>query len=376
MLERLRILTLLQLSNKMKMRIDNKKRFIGVIGIRILVIVLISIVMSLVLHFVKNILYIPVNAYFIIFILIITQGMSIVAATSGLVTDLYHSKDNQILLSLPAKNNEVFISKIIVFYVHEFIRNLYLLIPVLIAFGYVNNLSFLYFVNIIPMVFLLPLLSVLISSMLSIPLVFVKNYLKRHHLVSFILFILLVIVLFYLSTLIISQIPVPIRIVQLYNRFIISLTQFMQNSATYGTIYTVIGQLLYGINPFVNYLILIATILMFSTFAIFISRPIYFRLTSKSLENAVTKLHKKPNAASTNLFVTFLRKEWLISKRSLNELLNNYSILLSLPFFMYFLNYIYMGMNRSSIGNQLVIVFNIMITLLLVTASNTASSTA
>lgn len=376
MIERISILTLMQLSNKMRLKIDNKKRFAGVIGIRILIIVLMSVVMSLLLHVIKNILYIPVNAHFIIFILLLTQGLSILAATSGLVTDLYHSKDNHILLSFPAKNNEVFISKIVVFYIQELLRNLYLLIPVLIAFGQVNQQTLLYFINIIPMVFLLPLLSVLIASILSIPWVFIKNYLKKHHLISLVLFLALIAGLFYLSTSIISQIPLPIRIVQLYNRFIISLTLFMQNSASYGTIYTVIGQLLYGIQPFINYVIIISTLLVLSALVVFISRPLYLRFASESLENAITKPHKKPNKESRNLFFTFLKKEWLISLRSMNELLSNYAILLSLPFFMYFLNYVYMGMNRSTLGNQLVIVFNVMITLLLVTASNTASSTA
>ena len=59
--------------------------------------------MTLALHVIKNIFYIPVNEYFAIFILVLTQGISIVASLLGLTTDLYHSKDNQILFPLPVK---------------------------------------------------------------------------------------------------------------------------------------------------------------------------------------------------------------------------------------------------------------------------------
>lgn len=43
---------------------------------------------------------------------------------------------------------------------------------------------------------------------------------------------------------------------------------------------------------------------------------------------------------------------------------------------MYVLNYIYMGINRSSLGNQFVLIFNVLISLIIVTSSNTASATA
>jgi hypothetical protein len=376
MIERLKILTLMQLKNKKKFKIENKHRFMGVIALKALNIILITIIMTFVLYFLNNILYIPVNHYFIIFILMLTQGMNIISSTISLMMDLYLSKDNQILLTFPAKNNEVFISKLIVHYIQEFSKNLYVIIPILIAFGYINKIMFLYYVNIIPMIIIFPVLSILIASLLSIPIVFIRNYLKTHHLTSFIMTIIFIGFLYFQMTSIVSKIPYPIRIVQLYNQFVISITLFMQSSASYGLIYNRIGQLIYGIRPYLNYAILIFTISGLFICVLIISRPLYFKLATKSLEHNFTKQHKKTNKAEKSLYLSFLRKEWLITKRSLNELIANYSLLVTLPFFMYILNYIYMGLNRSTIGNQLVMIFNIMIALFITTASNIDSATA
>ena len=63
--------------------------------------------------------------------------------------------------------------------------------------------------------------------------------------------------MFYLIYLLVAQIPVPIRLVQLYNRFIIGLTQLMQTIAGYGTIYTMVGYLMYGIDSLLNYALII-----------------------------------------------------------------------------------------------------------------------
>ncbi|TVP94274.1 MAG: hypothetical protein EA374_07600 [Acholeplasmatales bacterium] len=376
MLKRLYVLCLMQLSNKMDLKLARSKRFLARVALRALVIVLMTIVMTMVLHVIGNILYIPVNNYFIIFVLLITQGISIAAATNGLMTDLYKSRDNQILHALPVNNDEIFLSKLIVYSLNEFMKNLYVLIPLLFAFGFVNQLHPVYYVNMIPMVIILPLLSVGFAALLSMPLSMFRNFLSDKNILTFILTVVLIGVLFGLTVTLVNRIPTPIRIVQLYNRFIIQLTLIMQSSASYGLIYTVIGHMLFGINIVVNYLIVLATLLGLALTVMGFSKPLYFKLASQSQEFAVKKIHVKSNRREKSLFMTFLRKEWIIAKRSVNQLISDYALLIALPFFMVVLNTIYMGMNRSTTGNQLVIIFNVFIVLLLVTASNTASASA
>ena len=376
MLKRLYVLSLMQLSNKMDLKMIRSQRYMARIALRVLVIVLMTIVMTMVLHVLGNILFIPVNNYFIIFVLLITQTISIAAATNGLMTDLYKSRDNQILHALPVQNAEIFLSKLMVYTLNEFIKNLYVLIPLLFAFGFVNQLHPIYYVNMIPMVIILPLLSVGFAALLSMPISMLRHFLSDKNILTLILSLIMIGLLFGITVSLVNQIPTPIRIVQLYNRFIIQLTLIMQSSAAYGHIYTVIGHMLFGINIFVNYVILLVTLAGLSLTVMAIAKPLYFKLASQSQEFAVKKTHSKSNRQEKSLFMTFLRKEWLIAKRSVNQLLGDYALLIALPFFMVVLNTIYMGMNRSTTGNQLVLIFNVFIVLLLVTASNTASASA
>src|SRR5690554_3202862 len=119
MFERLKILTLLQLKNKTRRFDKLSKRIYASIAVQAVILALISFLMGIVIFVIKKIFYIPVNEYFTIFILIITQGISIITALVGLSTDLYQSKDNQILFPLPVKNDEIFLSKMIVYYINE-----------------------------------------------------------------------------------------------------------------------------------------------------------------------------------------------------------------------------------------------------------------
>ena len=366
----------MQLSNKWNLNIENPQRLYAKIAIKALVTLLISIAMSLVLYFLKDILHLPINMYFMIFLLMITQTISVVAIVTGLLTDLYQSKDNQILLSLPAKSDEIFISKLLVYYIHEFLKNLFLIVPLLIGYGAVSGAGVLYYFNIIPMTFFLPLIAILIGSLLTIPIVYMKNFLKSHQWVGVLLTILLIGLLFIAVIGAVGSIPHPIRIVQLYNRFVINLSLFMQTAAAYAGIYAVIGFILGGYKAFVFYLLLIGVMIALFLGMYFILRPLFFGLTSKSSEFAVLKKHKDTKLNTNGLFFSFLRKEWIITIRSANEVLQNYASLFALPIVMYVINYIYMGLNRSTLGNQLVIIFNVMIALLLVTSANTASATA
>ena len=367
---------MIQLSSKMKLKITNKKRFIANLALRFLGLVVVTVVMIFMLYFLSKVLYVPINVYFVIFVIFITQIASIIACTTGLMVDLYESKDNAILLSFPAKHDEVFTSKLVVFYINEFLKNLSFLVPMLIAFGFISSLPFTYYFNILTMIFILPLLPVLLAAIISIPIMYIRQFLRVHNTLTLILLITFGVFVFLGLTGLLDEIPTPIRIVALYNKFITSVTLFIQSSAKYASIYGVIGRLLYGVNVLANYGIVIGVIIVLMLMVLLISRPLFFKLASHTQEYAVTKKHRGKNKRSKSLFWTFFKKEFTISMRSSNEMISNYVLLILFPFIVYVLNYIYIGIDRSTFGTKLVIAFDIMISLLLVTASNTASATA
>jgi len=154
------------------------------------------------------------------------------------------------------------------------------------------------------------------------------------------------------------------------------ISLFMQSSAKYSLIYNNVGKLLFGVDVLKNYAIIAAVIAALVVLVTFISRPLYFNLACRTTEQTVKKTHRAANRSSKSLYWTFVRKEWILSTRNIGELLTNYVPVIVFPFVMALMNYIYLGIGRSTFGNYLVMGFDILISLLLVMGANTASATA
>src|SRR5690606_13801883 len=184
-------------------------------------------------------------------------------------------------------------------------KSLFILVPILIALGYHRQADFFYYLNIIPLTVLLPFISVSFATLLSLPFVLVKNFLKNHNVISALLSLLLFVGIFFIVYWLVAQIPIPIRLVQLYNRFIIGLTLFMQDVATVGSVYSFVGYVLYGIDAWLNYLYVVLIVIGLSLANYFIAKPLYFKLTSSSQENTVKKVKHMKLKESKALFFTF-----------------------------------------------------------------------
>ena len=113
-----------------------------------------------------------------VFIFTIMFLLSCISCTFGLMKKLYFSPDNQVLLTFPVKPNMGFVSKLIVFYIYELIKNLYFMIPVFIAYGIFSGYSLLFYPWMLICFLFISALPVLIGAILSIPLMYISTWLK------------------------------------------------------------------------------------------------------------------------------------------------------------------------------------------------------
>ena len=77
--------------------------------------------------------YLPISILVVVFAAMLI--ISTISCTISLDKALYFSNDNPLLLTLPAKPTQVFLSKIIVFYIFELIRNFTFMVPFFIISG-------------------------------------------------------------------------------------------------------------------------------------------------------------------------------------------------------------------------------------------------
>jgi len=378
MFRRLKILTLLQLSDRLKIKKNQSAKSIAAkSGLIVLAFVIITAIATGLIYALTKLIMIPKSADLITFIIFFLQVLSIISSASGLSKTLYKGKDNQILLSYPARHFEVFLSKLLVFYIYEFFKSLFILLPLFIGFGIIyQNITFLYVISVIIMLIILPLFPVLIGAILTMPMLFISRLLNRVVILKVILTIAALILSFWLIVEITNIIPRPLRIVALYNSFIMGVVGFIAKVNRYSLFYKLVGQLLMGQNTLLNLLILIGIIVLLIGIVVALAMPLYFSLASKSSEQANQKKHRGVNKMSKTTFLTFVKKEWLLSIRSFNDFVSNYIFLVATPYILFFMVSIFTAVDRNPLGHSMTIGFTAFITLLMASASNTASALA
>ncbi|MGN1067204.1 MAG: hypothetical protein ACI4QH_05290, partial [Candidatus Fimimonas sp.] len=115
------------------------------------------------------------------------QIMAIVTCSIGLSEALFVSADNKVLLTLPASSTEIFLSKLILFYVFELKRNVTFALPLFLAYGLVNGAVWYYYLWLVVCFLLISFVPVAIGAVLSIPLMYFANFVKRVKALQFVL---------------------------------------------------------------------------------------------------------------------------------------------------------------------------------------------
>ena len=377
MFNRLKTLTLMQLGNKFSFkRITDKKKYALNILFKVLSIFVVAAVMFLLLTVIKSVIFLPVNRTTFLFLLFISQIISIITCTVGLLQSLYYGKDNAILMTFPAKHHEVFMSKLLAYYVNELIKNLYFVVPMFIAFGLLNNPGAIYYANAVVLTILLSMLPVLLGALLSIILMFLKQALKHVSWMGVIFAIVTLGGAFYLSSILLGSLERPIRLIEVYNTFITQTVLFMQRFNKYSLIYTNITEAAFNINVLYNYGIIAGVIFGLILLVVFTSMPLYFRMASFGSEHAVTKKHRFKKAKRRGIFRALFGKELKTMVRNLNQVVQDYILIIAMPIVLYLLNGFYWAMAPSVNGIIMIVVFNMLICLLLLTASNTHTAAA
>ena len=378
MFKRIRILTLLQLSDRLNLKkYKNSTKLATSITIGLVGLILFTLLYCGILFVLCDLIMIPKNETILTFVVFVIQILSIIACTHGLNKTLYYGKDNMILLSYPANHHEVFLSKLLVYYIYEFIKNFFFMLPLLISIGIMFKIfSIHYAIVTILFLIVLPLFPVLIAAVISIPLVFFKNLLKKIPLIREIGIVGLLVLIFFLLLKIMATIPVPLRIVALYNQFITNFTNFIVNVNKYSLFYNNIGQILFSENLLINYSIVFGVLIGLLILVILSSMPLYFKLASKSQEQANVKKHKNTNKAYSNTFFTFFRKEWILTKRNIGDFINNYIFMFATPFVVFVMTSIITAIDRNELGFSLTTASIGLVTLMMASASNTSSALA
>lgn len=382
----LNALVMMQLKDKLDLSfLRNKKDFIFKIVFAIIKFLIITGAIYLGFYLLSYLrltsLNVGINTNFFALVFSIMFVVGLVACTFGLTDWLYLARDNQVLLTMPVNRTTVFLSKWIVYYIYEFLRNLTYIVPVLVAFGLVNNMAVWFYFWLLPVNIIVTLLSLSIGALLSIPMLFLKLFAERFKLLKYTFIVAVVTLLLFGLIKIINAIPADLDIVANWGTIFWQIQDVLNNftlkfAPLYYLAVAFVGKRVGLINKFFVaeqlFALLVVLGVIVATFGLtfLIIRPLFFKMTSSPFEFTKLAAIKFKKNSSSSAFCGSFKKEFLITLRSANKVNNLVLIALILPISILLLNKIFSAMDTRLSGTLMTMAFNVLMILLIALSSN------
>ncbi|MBQ7924010.1 MAG: hypothetical protein IJ329_01740 [Clostridia bacterium] len=373
---RVKYLSLMQMGEQLrakKTRSTKKKAFIWFL--KGCVTVAVTAVILFLLSFLESTFQVETSKDMFVSFLFVTQIITLFSCMSSMISILYTSKDNTMLLAFPCTYGEIFLSRIIVYTIEELKKSLYFLVPILLAFGLQAG-GLAYWLLVIPNWFMLCLFPVLIGALLSIPIIYIKRFLEKHVGIYAFLVVAFIVGLFIGVTLLLQELPDPLRLVAVYGQFIQKLEGWFAAMRGWSLWYAFIGAAMFGEKVYIFLPLSLAVFAAFGAGCFLIARPFYFKAVSSTVEAGRTKKHKPRHHKYNNLFLTFFRKEWKLFTRNSQSVNSAVMTILMFPFISYVFNFVLLVINKNTLGDFMSIAFNVMITLSVLSANNATVASA
>ena len=305
---------------------------------------------------------------------------SILSCTIGLTKALYFSRDNAILLTLPCVPLQVYLSKLIIFFIFEIKRTFSFVVPMFLAYFITHGLALKFYPWLLVCVLMISLFTVGIGSLLSLPAMWIAALFRQRKSLQISCLVLVVGAATAALYFAISLIPENINLVATWGTTYWKI-QDVLNAYTskftlpFGITQMIIGErhnmkqlLLPGPTAFRFGLLFGVTAVAFAL-GLVIVRPLFYKMASKPFEHAKRQVRAKKNRQLPRAIST-LWIEILGAVKGASRLFANMGIFIALPMLVFLLNKIFLAMNTRAMGNYMVVAFNVLIILLIALNSN------
>lgn len=316
-----------------------------------------------------------------IFLFTLMTLLSTINCTVGLTNKLYFGHDNAILLTIPAKPNTIFLSKLVVYYFRELIRNFTFTVPLFIAYGLVNQFSFGYYPLLLFLYFFITLLPVLLGAILSIPALFVSMFLRNRPYFIFIIYAGVATFISYLLFLIVKAIPSDFNLIEQFSQYFILIRDFLESFAKTALPFAWLTKMIVGsfsllshtvfpLTSLYTFLGLIGFLAACVLFVFFVSRPLYYKMASRPFEYNKKNNSRVKSSPRHNQYFSALKKEFLTSIRTPDMFVSKFLLLFLLPMTVFVLNSLFMSMDTRPEGDLMCLAFNLLMIMVIVLSFN------
>lgn len=325
---------------------------------------------------------IPVTAMVVlILVLTVFEALSILV---GLTNALYFSKDNSVLITYPVKASDLFLSKIVVYYIDALKKACSLLLPTIFAFGLIYGYNVLYFLWVALLMLIYVAFIVLVCAALSIPAYFVMRFLKKFAIAKFVFSVAVLGLFVWGSISLINVIPANINLIRTYAKFSLGINNFLKWFSNTFKFSAAVTSMFCGVKrgmslKYMSWYSLIVPVCLIAICAIlilinmFVSRPFYTKMISATSRGNKVAKREKHNIKTTK-YASVYKYELLRIVRNEKQVASTLITIVVVPLLILLANRFYGSISMSLIGVKLTSMFNYFFILLLTLSHNITAS--
>lgn len=310
--------------------------------------------------------------------------LSIFSCTVGLTKAMYFSRDNAILLTLPCKPIQVYLSKLIIFAFFEIRKNFSFVVPLFIAYYITHSYAWYFYPWLIFCYVFISMLTVAIGALLSVPAMWISNIFRQRRILQIISVVIIVTVSVFALFFGISLIPPELNLRANWSKIFWFIQDVLNSyaktfSAMYDLTRLLLGETKYYIttlplaNTAIRFLILLGTTVITFVIGVLAVQPLFYTMASKPFEYLKKVVKEKKNYKLSSKFTPFYNEIMKAFKDS-GRMFSNVGIMISIPILIFFLNKVFIAMNTKELGDNMIIAFNLLIILLIALNANTYAS--
>ena len=309
-------------------------------------------------------------------VLLVLQLVSLVFAIGSIINTLYLSRENAMLICLPATPNQLFVSKILFIYINEFFVNLMMSIPLFLALGSFSRFGASYYISIIPLLILMPILPIVVAAFLSIPIMAVLKFLKKHTILSIIAMFTLIAACLWVYVGFIGSIAADFDISGKQYETVRELNaQILVIGKKIPVYFQLAGAMLNASQWYVFVIIIAGCVALFAL-TIFFTRYFFFKTAMSSIENTIKSGRKKGKLKKRGRFASLLLKEIYCVFRSPTDVFEYFLFTLLMPFIVFSYDKLLMSITVNQAGVNMIAGAHVMVVAILAMLSNISSASA
>lgn len=292
-------------------------------------------------------IYLTTTFFILLIVLVLHEIVNI-------LKQLFQNKDNEIYAKLPVKKEVIFLSKIIYMYINQLLISIIFLSVTAGVYGLVNNSNVFYYLRLLVIAVILPLLPLSIASLLAIPASYFMKYIKKN---KFVLIgsIILILGIFFVGY--IGFVQVILKFINLTSNqstpiipesVILELKNTVSSLKLSGIFY---DMLVYD-NFYLNLGILVGILLVVSLFSYYILKLFYFKALSN--ENIKQTYKIKKDLKVKKPLSSIVAKEAKIMTRNPNYAFQAIVMNILMPIFVFLTIKLTDEAGKKAVGEEIV----------------------